>query len=107
MVDEVDMLVKLRDGLQMAIDGIQEYLESKSPREEDDYGKLFWETRQGEKGPYQQTSKAANSNCDLFQALQKNLKQHNGFWRHQGFTYWFHQGDFGVVDRRRCQEAVK
>jgi len=66
-----------------------------------DFDKLFWETKEGGKGPYQQTSKSATGNSDLFRALQTQLKKNKGYWKHRGFDYWLHQGDKDVIDRRR------
>lgn len=66
-----------------------------------DFNKLPWETKRGTKGEYQQTSKRSTNNNDIFQALQRNLREHNGFWRHQGFNYWNHQQDSDVIDRRK------
>ena len=66
-----------------------------------DFNKLPYEKKQGTKGEYQQTSKRSTNNSDVFQALQKKLREHNGFWRHQEFKYWFHQQDQDVIDRRK------
>jgi len=68
-----------------------------------DFNKLFWETKQGTKGEYQQTSKRSTNNSDVFQALQRKLRENNGFWQHQGFKYWFHRQDRDVIDRRKIQ----
>lgn len=66
-----------------------------------DFSKLFWEKRNGAKGEYEQTSRAANNNSDLFQKLQQKVKEHKGFWKHQPFTFWFHQTDENIIDRRK------
>lgn len=66
-----------------------------------DFNKLFWEKRKGTKGEYGQTSKRSTNNSDIFQALQKKLREHNGFWQHKGVKYWFHQQDQNVIDRRK------
>lgn len=66
-----------------------------------DFNKLPWETKRGTKGAYEQTSKSSTNNNDIFQALQRNLKEHGGFWQHQGFKYWNHQQDEDVIDRRK------
>jgi len=65
-----------------------------------DFDKLFWEKKQGTKGEYEQTSKSANNNSDVFQALQQKLKEHGGFWQYRGYKYWNHQNDHDVIDRR-------
>lgn len=66
-----------------------------------DFNKLPWAIKQGTKGEYGQTSKRSTNNSDIFKALQRNLREHNGFWQHQGFKYWFHQQDQDVIDRRK------
>ena len=65
-----------------------------------DFNKLLWETKRGIKGEYGQTSKRSTNNNDIFKALQAKLREHNGFWQHQGFKFWFHQQDQDVIDRR-------
>jgi len=66
-----------------------------------DFNRLPWAKKQGTKGEYGQVSKRSSNNSDIFQALQKKLREHNGFWRHQEFKYWFHQQDQDVIDRRK------
>lgn len=66
-----------------------------------DFDKLPWQIKQGTKGAYQQTSRRSTNNNDIFKALQAKLKEHNGFWQHQDFKYWFHQQDQNVIDRRK------
>ena len=66
-----------------------------------DFNKLPWETKRGTKGEYGQTSKRVTNNSDIFKALQRKLGEHNGFWQHQGFKFWFHQQDRNVIDRRK------
>jgi len=86
----------------MIADAANEYLEKQLPKDEEtvDFEKLLWAEKKGEKGPYQQTSKQNNGNNDLFQTLQKKLKEHGGFWQTKTHRYWFHQNDPEVVDRR-------
>lgn len=66
-----------------------------------DFNKLPWETKQGTKGEYGQTSKRSTNNNDIFKVLQAKLREHNGFWQYQGFKFWFHQQDQDVIDRRK------
>lgn len=66
-----------------------------------DFDKLPWQTKKGMKGAYQQVIKRASSNNDIFKALQKKLRESNGFWQHQNFKYWFHRQDQDVIDRRK------
>lgn len=67
---------------------------------EEDFNALFWETKEGTKGKYQQTSKKATNNHLAFQALQRKLKEHNGFCIIGSFKYWTHRNDLDVIDRR-------
>jgi len=66
-----------------------------------DFSKLFWEHKQGEKGPFEQTSDKANQNSFLWQKLKAELKEHSGFWEHAGFRYWFDMKNENVIDRRK------
>lgn len=66
-----------------------------------DFSKLVWEDKQGEKGPFQQTSEKANGNSVLWQQLKAKMKEHNGFWQNAGFKYWNDMSQETVIDRRR------
>jgi len=68
---------------------------------EEDFNKLFWETKESSKGPYQQTSKKATNNYLVFRALQAIIKEHKGFCHIGAYAYWFDQGNVDVIDRRR------
>lgn len=69
-MSSVDFLVKLRDAAQMMADAANEQLEKMAPPEvkynEEDFDKLFWETKEGSKGPYQQTSKRPRTTMRAF-----------------------------------------
>jgi hypothetical protein len=66
-----------------------------------DFDKLLWQDKQGEKGPFQQTSEKATGNSDLWKVLRAKLKEHNGFWQNQGYKYWFDMQQETVIDRRK------
>lgn len=104
-MSDVDFLVKLRDAATMIADAANEQLEKIAPTEvkynEEDFEKIFWEAKEGSKGPYQQTSKTATNNHEIFQVLQKILKEHNGFWQSKAHKYWFDNQNPDVVDRRK------
>jgi len=104
-MSEVPFLVKLRDAATMIADAANEQLEKIAPPEakydEKDFDSLFWESKEGSKGPFQQTSKKATNNSDLFQLLQKILKDHNGFWQSKAHKYWFDNQNPDVIDRRQ------
>lgn len=104
-MSSVDFLVKLRDAAAMIMDAANEQLEKMAPAEvkydEKDFEKLFWEDQQGRKGPFQRTSKKANSNSEIFQGLQAILKEHKGFCHIGAFKYWFDNQNPDVIDRRK------
>ena len=81
-------------------------LEKKVPLEPEDEDKeefngLFWEELQGAKGSFERTSKKANNNSQLFQALQATLKRKKGFCYIGDYMYWFDNNDPDVIDRRK------
>lgn len=69
--------------------------------DEKDFNGLKWETKEGTKGEYQQTTKEANQNNEIFQALQQILKDHSGFWQSSAHKYWNHRDDKDTIDRRK------
>jgi len=101
----VDFLVKLRDAGAMIMDAANEQLEKIAPPNvkygEKDFEKLSWTVKEGTKGDYEQTTKEANNNSEVFQALQQILQDHKGFWQSSSHKHWNHQGDVNSVDRRK------
>jgi len=101
----VEFLVKLRDGALMIAGACNEQLQKMVPSDakytEEDFEKLFWEDREGAKGPFQRTSKKANNNSEIFQGLQAILKNYGGFCCISSYKYWFDQGNMDIIDRRR------
>ena len=103
----------LRNALKSVIAVCEVELERTSPKEvkkeqvekdkpnPEDIDKLFWETLEGVKGPYQQTSKRATNNHVVFQQLQAYMKTRKGFMQFVGYNYWFDRNDEDVIDRRR------
>jgi len=104
-MNDVDFLVKLRDAGAMIADAANERLEKLEPPtvkyDERDYDKLTWADKEGTKSPYQQTTKEANQNSEVFQALQQILTDRKGFWQSPSHKYWFHQNNSDVIDRRK------
>lgn len=100
----VDFYVKMRDAHQQIADAYNEQIENLKPPEvkydEKDFDNLFWEDLQGAKGPFQRTSKKANNNSHIFQALQAILKERKGFCRLGTHKYWFDRNNPDVIDRR-------
>jgi len=101
----VDFLVKLRDAGAMIMDAANEQLEKIAPPNvkygEKDFEKLSWTQKEGTKSPYEQTTKEANNNSEVFQALQGILSDHKQFWQSSTHKYWNHQGDVNIIDRRK------
>jgi len=101
----VEFYVKLRDAGQLMADAANEQLEKMTPpsvkHSEKDFDSLKWETKEGTKSPYEQTTKEANNNSEVFQALQQILSDHKQFWQSSSHKYWNHQGDADTIDRRK------
>ena len=81
--------------------GIEKMAPSEVKYDSKDFDSLKWETKEGTKASYQQTTKEANQNNDVFQALKKILQSHKGFWQNSSHKYWFHQNNENIIDRRR------
>jgi len=102
-MSEVEFLVKLRDGAQIIADATNEYLETMAPADERDLGdsdSLTWVQKEGGSGPYQQARHEDNKTAE-FEALQKKLQEHNGFWQSKNYKFWLHMGDLSLIDRRK------
>jgi len=101
-MSEIPMLVKIRDGLTMAADGINEYIEKLAPETEKsswDPSKIKWTNADGSKGPYE---KAEQQNGEDFKAMLEDLKQHSGKLTRDNMFYWiFHRSDQTTVGRKK------
>lgn len=101
----VEFLLKLRDAAQMIADAAEEYLEKQAPTDvrakTEDFNKLSWTKKEGTKGDYEQTTKEANQNSEIFQVLQQILTEHKGFWQSSDHKYWFHQNNRDIIDKRK------
>lgn len=88
---EVDLFIKLRDSHAMALDAINEYLESLAPPGASpagssyDVNKIQWQNAQGTKGPYEKTD---GDNSADYAALVKDLQAHKGKMNIAGSFYW-------------------
>ena len=103
----VEFVLKLRDACQMIADAANEYLEKEAPvnvkAKTEDFNKLSWEIKSGTKGDYEQTTKEANRDNEVFQELQQTLAEHKGFWQNSSFKYWNHQDNLDIIDRRKIK----
>jgi hypothetical protein len=96
----IEFLVKARDGLRMAADAIDDYLQTLGPKETSvgyDPEKIKWQDTQGDKGPYQ---KSTDSNSLDHKELLKDLAAHKGKLTRRGFFYWVFQ-DGSTIGRKR------
>ena len=104
----VDFLVKLRDAAVMISDACEEYLEKLAPKEEKKdahkYDSLFWETKQGNKGEYEQTSEKANGNSELWQDLKSWLEKNQGKARLGEFFFWQFSNEPTTVGRKKTKK---
>jgi hypothetical protein len=96
--------VERLDDLLNRVGVAQGYADASKPKEEatQDFSKLPWEAKQGEKGAYEQTSERACQNSDLWKNLKAELKDHRGFWQNGGYKYWIHHGEETIIDRRKA-----
>lgn len=103
-MNEIDLVIKIRDGAQIIADACAEYLERQAPKEEpalkeDPYSSLPWQDGQGLKGPYQSVR---DDGSDLFRHLKTILEQNKGrfsgkTWSHY---YWLGSQDNSMIFRR-------
>ncbi|UCE16213.1 MAG: hypothetical protein JSV12_00930 [Candidatus Bathyarchaeota archaeon] len=107
-MSSVNFLVKMRDAATMIADACNEELEKKAPvvakidaKDSKDFDRLPWIKKEGTKAAYEQTTKEANQNNEVFQTLQQILADKKGFWQSSTHKYWVHQGDVNVIDRRK------
>ena len=101
----VEFHIKARDAYQMLADAHNEEIEKMTPKEvkysEDAFNKLSWTEKEGTKGNYEQTTKEANQDSEIFRALRQVLQDHKGFWQNSTHKYWNHQGNPDIIDRRK------
>lgn len=97
-MSEIEFLVKLRDGLQMSVDAINEYLEKKAPVETRwDPNKVKWDQAEGSKGPYEKSSSEVTEDAKRMLAV---LKEKGGKMFRSGYFYWVFP-DAATVGRKK------
>ena len=72
-------LLNFLDGVEAGAASARQSLKEEMVQENLDFNQLIWETKEGAKGPFEQTT---NDGSSLFQALKRELKTHQGFWKH-------------------------
>ena len=88
---ELEGLVLVRDGLTMAVDGLNNILETTEPKETQQiYDLMKTITRQveGPNGAYLQVKAEDNKGNSDYDALIKDLTDHNGKLTRQGYFCW-------------------
>lgn len=58
---------------------------------------IKWETKQGNKGPYE---KAAKQDGKDYQLLVEDLQKHQGKFRRDGFFYWLFEREDAIGRKR-------
>jgi len=103
MSDDValDVLIEFLNAVEAGVAAAKQRIKQTGPDDALDMNGLFWEQKQGVKGPFEQTSEKANQNSLLWQKLRAKLKMHNGFWQNSGYRLWFDMKNDSVIDRRR------
>jgi hypothetical protein len=97
----LEALLDLLDGVEAGVASAKHRIGArKMVTPHGEYNALPWAVKEGSSGRYEQAVRNA-SPLVVFDRLAAELKQHNGFWQHQGYKYWFHKDDPVVIDRRR------
>jgi len=97
-LSEIEFLVKLRDGLQMAVDAISEYVEKKASVDTPwNPNKVKWIPYEGTKGPYEKLSSEMSEDAKKMLA---DLKEKGGKLMRDGFFYWVFS-DMATVGRKK------
>ena len=98
---DIDALVKLRDAFRMSADALDEYIESRAPREVAgftwDPNKIKWVQAEGTSGPYERSEDVDNLD---FKEMMKDLASHNGKFQREGYFYWAFQ-KASIVGRKK------
>jgi len=109
-----ETLARLRDGLQglqPTIQAIDEFLsflgKPLEPPDEAPYNKMFWEKRNGAKGPFEMTSLKNCGNVDLFRHLVAMMKQNNRRFSEKAWThyYWLGKDNDDTIFRREKKQS--
>jgi len=101
-----EMLSQVRNncqGIVEAIDGLLNYLGKPLDADHPEvYDKLNWETRTGDKGPFQMLRRDNCNNTQLFSHLEAVLKQNENHISIGDYHYW--AGDPGYIFRRKKKQ---
>jgi len=101
-----ELLSQIRNNFQgmiEAIDGFLNYLGKTLDADHPEvYDKLNWETRTGDKGPFQMLRRDNCNNTQLFSHLEAVLKQNENHISIGDYHYW--AGDPGYIFRRKKKQ---
>jgi hypothetical protein len=104
----IEMLVKTRDGLRMAADSIDDYLETLGPKATvdtfPDLTMLLWKDAIGEKGPFELAETKNNAKNAAFDRLTSYLDAHNGKATISGYFTWKFTDGSGNIGRKLVQK---
>ncbi len=107
-VEELEKMVyalaDYANALESASQTLRDHLQELGPRVKDyDLGQLRWEEREGSSGPYQAATERGNLEPPRYghwQALVKDLRDHDGKLTKQGYFLWLFQ-DEKTVGRKK------
>ncbi len=101
----VEFLVKLRDGLAMASEATNEYIDSLKPPEEKTVWspqKIVWIERTGQRGIFEQSEDFNNTE---FKAMHRDIVANGGKLERDGVFYWIFQNGSTIGKKRRGLEV--
>ena len=105
--DRIDQIVfavtDFANALEAAVVNLRKNVKDLAQYQEYDMAMLRWEQREGSKGPYEAATEALNKEAparDHFAAFQKDLKEHGGKFRKEGYFIWLFQ-DGNTIGRKK------
>ena len=97
---EIEALFLIRDGLVMALDGVNRFLEGTEPKETElqyDLMKVVTRQTSGPNGVYLKAIEEDNQNNTNFELLLEDLKEHDNKLTKQGYFVWKFSGSNNTV----------
>ena len=102
LTKKVDLVVKLRDAAAIALDAMNEYLESLGPPGMEkslwDPSKIRWVQAEGPKGLFERSDDVDSPD---YKELTQDLSSHGGKLSREGFFYWTFPDNKAVGRKRR------
>lgn len=104
---ELELWVKVRDGLAMTLDAVQNFIEENEPKETSakfDLTKIVTQQAEGRNGYYLKAVASENQNNPDFDSMVTALKQHSGKLTHDNYFIWLfsqaHETTVGMKQKR-------